>query len=389
MRVEQQVFRGPPSAAADLGFLSGWAPDLLLVFASPGWLQALDGPLAAAAPAAVRAGCCTAGEISSKGVSDDTAVVTAVSFDHVQLHWAVTRLADMGDAEAAGARLAGGLPREGLRAVLLLSQGVGINGSALIQGMSSVLGDVPITGGLAGDASFQSTWVLTPEGLSQDQLVCVGLYGEALQFSFGCFGGWTPFGPARKVTRSQGNVLYELDGEPALAIYKRYLGTHAQDLPASGLLFPFAMLGKDDNENGLVRTILAVDEAEGSVTLAGDIDPEGYLRLMHAGTDALVDGAGTAAQQTRAMAGATSSTATGAQPGSTGLAVLVSCVGRKLVMGDRVDEEVEAVAEVFGPGVTLTGFYSNGEVSPAGALLDCKLHNQTMTIACIRETHPA
>jgi hypothetical protein len=372
MRVEQQVFRGPPTAAADLGFLSGWAPDLLLVFASPGWLQALAAPLAVAAPAAVRAGCCTAGEISTAGVSDDTAVVTAVRFEQVTLKSAVTRLAGMADAEAAGQRLADGLPREGLRAVLLLSQGVGINGSALIQGMSGVLGAVPITGGLAGDASFTATWVLTPGGLSQDQLVCVGLYGEALQFDFGCFGGWTPFGPARKVTRSDGNVLYELDGEPALAIYKRYLGTHAQGLPGSGLLFPFAMLGQDDYEIGLVRTILGVDEAAGSVTLAGDIDPDGYLRLMHASTDALVDGAGTAAQQITARSGP-------------GLALLVSCVGRKLVMGDRVEEEVEAVAEVFGAGVTLAGFYSNGEVSPAGAVLDCKLHNQTMTIACIRE----
>ncbi|MDP1153786.1 FIST C-terminal domain-containing protein, partial [Klebsiella pneumoniae] len=82
-------------------------------------------------------------------------------------------------------------------------------------------------------------------------------------------------------TRSSHNVLYELDGEPALDIYKRYLGDHARELPGSGLLFPFAMLGDDDSESGLVRTILGVDEAQGSVTLAGDIDPQGYLRLMH------------------------------------------------------------------------------------------------------------
>lgn len=373
MRVEQQVFRGAPSHAPDLTALTAWGPDLLLVFGSPPWLQALQAPLAAAAPGAVRVGCSTAGEISSRGVTDDTAVVTAVSFEHVDLHWSVTRLAGMADAEAAGRRLAEGLPRDGLRAVLLLSQGVGINGSALIQGMTGVLGAVPIAGGLAGDASFTATWVLTPEGLSQDQLVCVGLYGEALQFDFGCYGGWTPFGPARKVTRSDGNVLYELDGEPALEIYKRYLGSHAQGLPGSGLLFPFAMLGEDDQEIGLVRTILGVNEAEGSVTLAGDINPEGYLRLMHASTDALVEGAGTAAQQS--VAGRS----------GPGLALLVSCVGRKLVMGDRVEEEVEAVADVFGPQVTLAGFYSNGEVSPAGTVLDCKLHNQTMTIACLHE----
>jgi hypothetical protein len=177
------------------------------------------------------------------------------------------------------------------------------------------------------------------------------------------------------VTRAVSNVLYELDGESALAVYKKYLGEHAKQLPASGLLFPFAMLGRDHSEIGLIRTILGVDEASGSLTLAGEIDPEGYLKLMHANTDALVGGAEAAAQAALAMQGTP-------QPG---LALLVSCVGRKLVMGGRVDEEVEAVGAVFGRGATLAGFYSYGEISPFTRSVDCKLHNQTMTITYIAE----
>jgi hypothetical protein len=244
--------------------------------------------------------------------------------------------------------------------------------------MSEVVGSqIPIAGGLAGDGgAFVQTWVLDDQGVSSNRLVCIGLYGPELNFSHGSFGGWSPFGPARRVTRSDHNILYELDGESALAVYKRYLGEHAQDLPASGLLFPFAMLGQDHGELGLIRTILGVNEADGSLTLAGDIDPDGYLKLMHASTDALVDGAATAAQAACQM------------PLGEGqsLALLVSCVGRKLVMGGRVDEEVEAVGEVFGSGTTLTGFYSYGEISPFGNQVDCKLHNQTMTIAFLSET---
>jgi hypothetical protein len=204
----------------------------------------------------------------------------------------------------------------------------------------------------------------------------VGLYGDALAFSHGSFGGWSPFGPARKVTRSDNNVLFELDGEPALEVYKRYLGEHAKGLPASGLLFPFAMLGSDHNEVGLIRTILGVDEANGSLTLAGDIDTNGFLKLMHASTDALVDGAEAAAQAAKLMQSTE-------RPG---LALLVSCVGRKLVMGGRVDEEVEAVGDVFGRGATLAGFYSYGEISPFSRAVECKLHNQTMTITYIAES---
>jgi len=205
--------------------------------------------------------------------------------------------------------------------------------------------------------------------------VAVGLSSAGLNFAHGSFGGWEAFGPARKVTRCAGNILYELDGEPALDIYRRYLGEHAKDLPASGLLFPFSMLGEDHGALGLIRTILGIDVENGSLILAGEIIPDGYLRLMHASTDKLVNGAEAAAEAAAAMLRA---------PGEC-LAILVSCVGRKLVMGERVDEEVEAVGDVLGRNALLTGFYSYGEISPFAPGASCKLHNQTMTITCLSE----
>lgn len=377
MQVVQAVLRDRVDLSLALAPLSAISPQLLLAFGSADWLHALAPHLLSQFPQASRLGCTTAGEISSQGVSDDSCVVTAVRFDDTQVQAAHTRLEGMDDSHAAGQRLARGLPLAGLRAVLVLGQGVNINGSALIAGMTVVLGpEVLITGGLAGDgASFKETWVLDDSGVHNDHVACVGLYGEALSVAHGSFGGWMPFGPARKVTRCTDNVLFELDGESALDVYKRYLGEHAKDLPASGLLFPFAMLGRDHTEVGLIRTILAVDETLGSLTLAGDIDPDGYLRLMHASTDALVDGAEAAAQAARLVL---------QHPGQ-GLALLVSCVGRKLVMGGRVEEEVEAVSDVLNQGAILTGFYSYGEISPFTGAGACKLHNQTMTITHLME----
>jgi hypothetical protein len=381
MHVAQTVLSSGVDLSLALAPLSAVKPQCLLAFGSGSWLQRLQPMLAASFPDACRLGCSTAGEIATSGLPSDSCVVTAIHFDHAQVQAASTQLASMEDSFDAGRRLSLDLPQQGLRAVLVLGQGVNINGSALIGGMTAVLGsDILITGGLAGDgADFRETWVLDESGVHTDRVACVGLYGDRLAVSHGSFGGWVPFGPARKVTRCANNVLFELDGEPALAVYKRYLGDHAKDLPASGLLFPFAMLGHDHGEVGLIRTILAVDETQGSLTLAGDIDPDGYLRLMHASTDALVDGAEVAAQSAKGSALNVSQS----------LALLVSCVGRKLVMGGRAEEEVEAVAEVLGQSSVLTGFYSYGEISPFSGETACKLHNQTMTITHITESDTA
>ena len=367
--------------ATDLAPLAAIAPQLVLVF---GAVQRMTAPglfetLQDAFPEAELAGCTTAGEIGAGGVSDGELVISALHFSDSTVRAAVTDLAGMDDSRAAGERLGLALAASGLVHVLVLGQGVQINGSALIEGLGENLGTgVVLSGGLAGDGgAFERTWTLSRRGLSQRQIVAIGFSGTRLRVGNGSFHGWKPFGPVRKVTRSVGNVLYELDGQPALDIYKRYLGEHARGLPASGLLFPFEMLGEDRGALGLIRTILGVDESAGSLVLAGNIVEDGYLRLMHASTDSLVDGAMAAAE-------AAHGAGLDADAGES-LVLLVSCVGRKLVMGARVDEEVEAVQAVFGPSASIAGFYSNGEISPMRDLLTCHLHNQTMTVTHIAE----
>jgi hypothetical protein len=204
-------------------------------------------------------------------------------------------------------------------------------------------------------------------------VVGVGLYGESLRVGYGSQGGWDSFGPARRVTRSRGNVLFELDGESALALYKSYLGDHASALPGSALLFPL-LLEDPCGGDGLVRTVLAVDEEAGSLTFAGDVPVGSQARLMKANFDRLIDGACSSA----------SATSRGLDGTHAELAILISCVGRKLVLRQRIEEEVEAVREVL-PRAVLAGFYSYGELCPQGSLGSCELHNQTMTITTLAE----
>ena len=383
MRVWQTVFA--PSAAEVSPLPAPLPADLVLVFGSVARFDAPDfaAGLAHAFPGAVLAGCSTAGEILGDGVFDDSCTVTAIRFDRGAVAAAEAGIAAIDDSQPAGEALGEALAaRPGLSGVLLFARGVAVNGSALIDGLLSRLpAGVPVSGGLAGDGgAFVRTLVLGPSGVSDARAVAVGLYGDGPHLCLGSVGGWEPFGPARKVTRAVGNLLLQLDGEPALNVYKRYLGDYARDLPASGLLFPFELLNGNHDSVGLIRTILGIDEAAGGLILAGTVEEGFYLRLMHASTDGLVDGAEQAGAIVAGAAAAPGEEAVGDR-----LALLVSCVGRKLVLGDRVEEEVQAVADRLGAGTLLTGFYSYGEIGPMRDLVDCRLHNQTMTVALLTE----
>ncbi len=352
-------------------------PQLALVFGNVEMMEKpeLRDSLKKLAPAnCTLIGCSTAGEISNKGVSDHSLVLTAVNFESTNVQVARTKVPAMEKSAEAGADLARKLKQPELKAVIVFSKGLEINGSALVKGLQQELGpDVLITGGLAGDdVRFQKTLTLVNGEACGDEVVAIGLSGASTRVLSGTNGGWQPFGPVRRVTRAEGNVLFELDNRPALSIYKEYLGEHAKNLPASALLFPLAILKNDRDSSGLIRTILGVDEKQQSLTFAGDIPNNGIVRLMYAPDDAIIDGARGAAENIFA-------------PASGGLAILISCVGRKLVLGQDVDEEVEAVREVLGEGATFTGFYSYGEICPEEKGGACHLHNQTMTITYISE----
>jgi hypothetical protein len=269
------------------------------------------------------------------------------------------------------------LHQPGLTHVLVLSDGLKVNGTELVRGLrGSLPGAVAVTGGLAGDGpDFLQTLVCSNDAPAEGRVAAVGFYGERLRIGYGSLGGWDAFGPERLITRSRSNVLYELDGHSALELYKQYLGDHAAGLPATALRFPLALRSEQEGYS-VVRTVLSIDEKEQSMTFAGDMPQGTYARLMKANFDRLIDGA----------AGAARAGLEGLGSFQPELAVLISCVGRKLVLKQRVEEEVEGVREVLGARPALTGFYSYGEICPHGAVTRCELHNQTMTITAFCES---
>jgi len=321
-------------------------------------------------------GCSTAGEIYGTQVFDDSLVVTAIQFESTRFNGTSIPLGDVGSSLEAGERLARAIRPDGLTHVFVLSDGLKVNGSDLVKGLTRHLPkEVTITGGLAGDGDrFEETLVFWDDLPKRDTIALVGFYGNKLKMGCGSVGGWDPFGPERLITRSKENVLYELDGKSALEIYKMYLGEHAKGLPATALLFPLSLRTRD-GETGIVRTILSINEENHSMTFAGDVPEGSYARFMKANFERLIDGAQAAAKISHEAVGAR----------SPNLAILISCVGRKLVLKQRIEEEVEAARDIFGINAILTGFYSYGEISPFLPGTPCSLHNQTMTITTFTE----
>lgn len=351
---------------------------MVLVFAAPMFRERHDlvATLRRAYPKATIVGCSTSGEIDHTRVRDETIAVAVVRFGATRVEQAVTRLTDASESRQAGVRIAQQLAGPDLRAVLVLSEGLNVNGSELARGLNARLGDgVVVTGGLAGDGPrFGKTFVIANGVIEANGVVAVGLYGDAVRVGHGSRGGWDTFGPERLVTKAAGNVLYEVDGKPALALYKEYLGERAAGLPGSALLFPLALRASMDDGESVVRTVLSVDEAAQSMTFAGDIPTGHFAKLMRANFDRLILGAQAAGRGAAALLDHLGPT----------LSIAISCVGRRLVLGERTEEETETALDALPEGTQQIGFYSYGEISPH-ASGRCDLHNQTMTLTVISE----
>jgi len=357
----------------DQGRLDAAEAELVFAFGIREIIEAPDiyPALKARFPSAHIAIASTSGNLADQTIEDGGVVCTALRMEKSLTRAVEANLSDHADLESLCAHLADQLAADDLRHVFILSDGSRVNGTDLSDTFNSKLPQkVTLSGGLAGDGT---AFVRTVVGLdsipSTGTIVAIGFYGD-IEMAFGSAGGWSGFGPERLVTRSDGNCLHELDGQPALHLYKTYLGGQAVGLPASALRFPLRVSQGEDT-NFIVRTILSIDDDANTMTFAGDVPEGAKVQLMRASYEDLIDGAQSAAEQAEL-------------PGAE-LVLCVSCVGRRIVLGQRTEEELESVRAVFGDSPVICGFYSYGELAPSGHNLESQLHNQTMTITSLRE----
>jgi hypothetical protein len=327
-------------------------------------------------PTANIIGASTSGEIMNDGVFDNSVAVTAIEFEKTKVKCAETNVSKHANSFDTGKELMLQLYAPDLISVFVISDGTKINGSELVSGFNENNSkQVPVTGGLAGDAAnFTQTFVGLNVQPDQGNVIAVGFYGSNLKIGHGSFGGWDEFGRERTISKSDKNVLYEIDDRSALDLYKEYLGPYADELPGSALLFPISIKIEGSDKN-LVRTILSINENDKSMTFAGNLPVGSKVRLMKANFKKLIDGSSIAAKYSLSYH----------EEQAPQLALLISCVGRKLILQERSYEEVQAAKNIMGNNTSITGFYSYGEISPFNPSPTCELHNQTMTITTFTE----
>ena len=378
MKVSQLVFSSKSELSNFLKDFRHEANDFYIAFADKSYFHdnQINNEISKAFGNAILAGCSSSGEISNKKFSEGTFILTAVKLEKSRIKKCCYKLKDVSESREAGVHLAKQLQSPDLKHVFILSDGINVNGTRLIEGINSVYDEkINVSGGLAGDnGDFVKTYVADADNhFVSNCITAIGFYGNHIQTESGSYGGWDSFGVDRKVTKSSENIVYEIDGKPALELYKSYLGEKAAELPGSALFFPLEMVANEKDEQ-VVRTILGVNESDNSMTFAGNIPEGSYVKLMKTNMDRVIDGAEKSA---RSLNDGIRETAE--------LLLMVSCVGRKLVLKQLTQDEADAVIENFNSKTVSTGFYSYGEISKGEFHSKCSLHNQTMTVTAVSE----
>ncbi|MBM3272405.1 hypothetical protein FJY94_03985 [Candidatus Kaiserbacteria bacterium] len=366
----------------------GAQPNAAIVFASSFYdqKQVIDG-VRSVTKDALLVGASTAGEITTVGpLKKHSVAVMLITSDSIRFSAAADTTVGT-DARAAGKTVADKVKQlagDDFRALLMFPDVLVGNGADIVRGILDSLGDhFPVMGGAAGDDfKFSKTFQYLNDQVLSGAVVGLGLSGT-FRLGVGVKHGWIPIGSPSRVTKSQGSILHELDGKPAIKLYEDYFGEEEarhlkeETLAKLAIAYPLGMRIAGSEEM-LLRDPLSVD-AHGSITCAAEIPEGAEVQLMIGSRESAVAVAREAAQYALNQL-------EGAQPKAV---IIFNCIARNKLFGERAGDEIAAIQEVLGPSVPLLGFYTYGEQAPLGGevrnLERCNpaFHNETVVICVL------
>lgn len=247
---------------------------------------------------------------------------------------------------------------------LSIPESLTTSGVSILEGLKQALGlEVPIFGGLAADQlRFQQTYQFFKTEVLSDAVPILVFSGSVL-FSHGVANGWHPVGKRSRVTKVDKNVVYEIDGQPALEFYHYYLGA----LPPS-IEYPLAVFNGDNDQDQsfYMRAPSSYDPASGSITFFADIPDQALVQITEANREAILEASQTSMR-----------TAMQNYPGvAPEAALFFSCTARRQILGTRAYEEYALAKGTLAQVIPGCGFYTNGEIAPLQQHGQTQFHNE-------------
>jgi hypothetical protein len=249
-----------------------------------------------------------------------------------------------------------------------IADGTTTNGELILQGLKQALGEnVLIIGGTAGDQyRFKNTYQFFRQEVLNDTLPILVFYGDIL-FSHGIGCGWEPLGSASVITKSEGTVLYEVDGKSALEFYQDYLGDRSPTAENPLAVFEGDSASADLSDRYYMRVPTTCDRSNGSINFLGNVPEQSTIKMTDINRDEVVAASKTSFQM-----------ALDNYPGTEPEAVLIfSCCCRRWLLGTRAKQEYQLVRNTVSQNIPIAGFYTYGEFAPLESGGETYYHQET------------
>lgn len=320
-------------------------------------------------------GASSTGQMSGRGHTEEGITAAFFHFDKAVVKTTRVKFDHWEDGEKVGNKIIENLQSDDLKGILVLSEGLKLNCSKMVEAIAAKKGDgVALAGGLAGDVfTYSDIFVVdNKDGIRDDSVVAVGFYGDSFHMDVFAHSGVTPMGIEREVTKAKDYALYELDGKPALDVYKQYFRTDdLAKMEKEIVKFPFSITN-NYIEEGVIRTPLTFTEDGQGIQFTGAIPEGSRVRMMQSASSKFLDGVYDLSEKVKQ-----------AEKNSDSSIIAISCACRKLVLGAIVDQEAEILCDELDKK-SIVGFYSFGEIG-SNEHNESYLYNQTLTLISIYE----
>ena len=330
------------------------------------YIQTLQETLVRLLPNACIIGTTTSGEIIEGKAKMHTTVLAFSLFEHTKIRTYASKIYKSSEETANALISQFCTVEEKPRVAISFVDGLHINGEAFIDTLGKYHESLIIAGGLSGDnANFQQTVVFTEKEILPSGAVVALLYNEHLQVATKASFGWESVGKSMMVTRAEGNIIYEIDGECAVDIYGKYLGEDiARNLPQIGVEFPL-IVKKHGME--IPRAPLS-KSSDGSLVFAGSIHTGDKVTFGYGNLQAILQ-YGQSVYEDHQVQKSES-------------IFVYSCMARLQLLGENVNDELLPLQSIC----NVTGFFTYGEFYVESVNHKCELLNETMTILALSES---